>query len=250
VRRQFLQVGPPLGGGAGIIVYDYAFVPRYRDDVLTRIDPWCRLYSRIRDLVLAGRFDEAIDALAANDDLAVIDDRHSCTHGGDFDETYQSAVESVDLYKAQLGAVAAAEAGRRRETQVWLESLADSDLPDGWLEDTRQNLWRFANDLGRARAVVDQWREADPDNPLAWERGGEVAFLQGRHAEAAELFAESVRRQRDRTSIAGHCRSRQHDPATGNGRGVVRSDRAGRRDALHGRAGRPRCSTRDRTARG
>jgi len=40
-----------------------------------------------------------------------------------------------------------------------------------------------------------------------------------------------------------------HDPATGNGRGVVRSDRAGRLDALHGRAGWPRCSTRDRTTR-
>src|SRR5262249_34148653 len=53
----------------------------------------------------------------------------------------------------------------------------------------RQNLYRFAGDLGRAASVTDEWVRADPRDGNAWNQAGEIAFLRHQYAEAANRFA-------------------------------------------------------------
>ena len=55
-----IAVGPPPGGaGAGLV--DLSFIPTFRDVAgVTGIDRWCREWSLRRDLVLAGRPQEAL----------------------------------------------------------------------------------------------------------------------------------------------------------------------------------------------
>src|SRR5581483_8742171 len=60
------------------------------------------------------------------------------------------------------------------------------------VDDMRQNLWRFAGRFDRAlRATVD-WARANPGDPLALDRRGEIEFLRSNYRAAASDFAAAA----------------------------------------------------------
>jgi tetratricopeptide (TPR) repeat protein len=71
------------------------------------------------------------------------------------------------------------------------------------LLERRQNLWRFGRDLGKASSVVEEWLAAAPDDPLAHDRRGEIAFLRASYAEAASAFRRAVELYRSRAQVEG-----------------------------------------------
>ena len=206
-----LVVSPPPGRGALASVYDFSFIPAYRvsESLLTTFQPWCRQQSRLRDLILAGRDREVLQAAAAGVRSDEFVPGYTCS--GDSaqpmtHDTYDVGRAANALYR--LAAVAAAESGGESTALGWLEKVsgaqgeglagpgatydADDNVVDAteFLYDLRQNLWRFAGDLPRAAAVTLQWTLLALGY-LAWDRAGEVAFNQQLYAEAARDFARS-----------------------------------------------------------
>ena len=106
-----------------------------------------------------------------------------------------------------MAAVAASEEEPTAETAAALEDLGfdtpyesyDSDpiaaSPNVWpayVFDKRQNLWRFAGDLDKAKSIVDEWLSLSPNDPGAADRAGEIAFLRGDYPSAATWFAKAA----------------------------------------------------------
>jgi tetratricopeptide (TPR) repeat protein len=202
-----LNVGPPPGG-ADFVVYDFGFVPDYRESRLfTTVDSWCRLRSELRDQLVAGRAAQVIEYAGESPPLLRVNDRSDCDEYGWFtrhDPDPIAADNAADELAWYL-AVAAAELGRDQAAHTFIgatglyEPDARVDGTPKWvtrLFDERQNLWRWAGNLERAAEVTRDWRSAVPDDPLAWERSGEVAFLRRQYADAATWFTETDRRSR------------------------------------------------------
>jgi tetratricopeptide (TPR) repeat protein len=209
LRPISLNVAEPPGGGAGAIAYDFSFIPPYREDPLTGYDPSCREWSLARDTVLAGRSDAALDIVRKYGSPDASDPHVSCARVGGADDSAAAAPSDGVSRRGwlTLAAVAAAELGSTSEVAAELEQLGyespyeqyDSDpiaeSPSVWqayLFDKRQNLWRFAGDLGKAKSIVDGWLAQSPDDPGAADRAGEIAFLRGDYAAAAALFAKAA----------------------------------------------------------
>src|SRR5207253_6300977 len=139
-------------------------------------------WSRRRDLVLAGRASEA---------LAGYPTTFADARGGLCEGTSESAV---------LAGVAELEAGDRASAVARVRGLTfeldpykgSADPRLAFLEDARQNLWRSAGDLSRARSAAEEWLAADPGDALALDRLGEIAYLDGRFAEARARFAAAA----------------------------------------------------------
>ena len=64
----------------------------------------------------------------------------------------------------------------------------------GFLLDARQNMWRFAGRLDKARLAAEEWTSSSrPRSSLAFDRAGEIAFLAKDYDRAARLFAVAAR---------------------------------------------------------
>ena len=174
-------ISQAIGGGG---LENFSFIPEFRSIPPTQIDPSCREWSRLRDLLLAGRPREAVEQMPP----AFFDLRGHRVFCGD----------------DELRPVALLEAGRiddartliSRYVRQGLDSLAryrgSADPGIAFLQDLRQNVWRFAGDLPRAAAVAKEWAEADPGLALPDDRAGEIAFLQGDFAAAAVWFGREA----------------------------------------------------------
>ena len=204
-----LNVGEPSGGGAGAIAYDLSFIPAYREDPLTAYDPSCREWSLARDLVLAGRSSDAMAIIRQHGDPDALDPHVSCARVGGTDDSFVAGLSDGFSRRdwLTLAAVVDADLGSTAETATTLEDLGyetpyDQYDPDpiaesasvweAYLFDKRQNLWRFAGDLDKAKSIVDEWLSRLPDDPGAADRAGEIAFLRGDHPGAATWFAKAA----------------------------------------------------------
>ena len=189
MRPVRLDIGP-LPGGAGGPGADLSFLPLYRDvGGVTGYDRWCPDWARRRDLILAGRPREALESLPRRfKDVDPYD-------------LFTICVFEFDL--PMLEAVALVEAGDRAAAVDRLrEDDAESQLggrqPGDALREAQQNLWRFAGDYERAGRVVAAWLRDGANNAEVWDRAeamdraGEIAFLEGRHADAARWFGREA----------------------------------------------------------
>jgi tetratricopeptide (TPR) repeat protein len=170
VKLDVAPVRTVVGSGGGVL--DLSFIPEFRDvEGVTGYSRWCPGWLRRRDLVLAGKPAEALAGLPKT--------FHDIRPGS----SSETCMDAPDV--AVLAAVAAQEARRGPATKVTLL-------------DARQNMWRFAGDLDRARTVAAEWMRRAPMNAVAFDRAGEIEFLAKRYAPAARLFAASARRARAR----------------------------------------------------
>jgi tetratricopeptide (TPR) repeat protein len=170
---------PPLTNGVAVL--DISFIPEFRNvPGLTGYHRWCPGWERRRDLILAGRPEAALDALPAR----FVDIRPE----SEIDECPEQGAPL-------LAAMAELERGNGDTARLRLRSsnVDTNGRPSAYLHDARQNLWRFAGDLERARAAVDEWTSAMPGSSIAFGRAGEIAFLDRDYDRAAELFATAAR---------------------------------------------------------
>jgi tetratricopeptide (TPR) repeat protein len=161
----------PTGGG-GTLVSDSTYVPPFRDSGVTVTERWCPAFSRARARLLAGRPADARAQIPAGGFSAApgVDEGVGC---GEEDS-------------ATLAGIARIEAGDRRAAA------------NARLQDERQNLWRWAGDLGHAeRAAREGTRLSDRFRPRM--RLGEIEFLRHRYDDAAADFGAAARRARVRT---------------------------------------------------
>jgi cellulose synthase operon protein C len=178
-----LAVGPGPGGAGGGVL-DISFIPTFRPiDGVTGENRWCREWSRRRDLVLAGRPTEALAGYPSTFD----DGRGLGLCLGTSESSYVAGIAELEA-----GDPAAARA-RVRKLTFELDPYRGSPDPRlAFLQDARQDLWRYAGDLGRARAAAEAWLRADPGDVLALDRLGEIAYLGGRFDEAPARFAAAA----------------------------------------------------------
>jgi tetratricopeptide (TPR) repeat protein len=197
-----IAIGSHPTTAPGIVVTDLGFLPAFRP--MQGIDGrarWCPGWLRRVDLLLSSRPAAALEGFST----AIVDlrqprvgpglaatvpdcqaaslllgdpsdiDPHALTHGG----------------PGLLAAVAELELGHMAAARRWA-ATAGASLAD--VEDLRQNLWRYAGDLGHAASAAAQWSEALPNDELAILREGEIAFLRGRYDDAAQEFAVAAGR--------------------------------------------------------
>jgi tetratricopeptide (TPR) repeat protein len=165
-------------GGAGGGENDLSFIPSYREvSGVTGYSRWCPAWSMRRDEILAGRPAQALEGLP------------SLTTGIKPGELGECS-GSTDL----LAGIAALEAGQHERAIQFAQDESDVDKrePLAKLDDARQNLWRFAGNLPRARLAAREWRAVAPEEALAFDDSGEIEFLSGRYAPAARFFAQAV----------------------------------------------------------
>ena len=175
---------PPLPFTDGVVL-DLSFLPSFRQvDGVTGYDRWCPGWLQRRDLVLAGRAEEALAGLPKR----FVDIRP----GRDGFECPADGALAVPV----LAGVAELETGDRAAA---VERLSNADFdtdgrrPIGLLQDARQNMWRFAGRLDNARIAAEEWTRQVPTSSTAFDRAGEVAFLAKDYERAARLFGVSSR---------------------------------------------------------
>lgn len=174
-RPASFLVGALGGAGAGGLS-DLSFLPEFRSvQGVTGHDRWCPAWTRARDLVLSGEAEEVAQEGAIPPD-GYVDIR-----------PWQSGLTCLGAATASaselLRAVAAAEAG----IEVGSAEFSDSDVFEA-----RQDMWRFAGDLERAAAVTEEWQQELPDDSLAHDRAGEIAFLADDLSAAEEHFESAA----------------------------------------------------------
>jgi tetratricopeptide (TPR) repeat protein len=171
-----LAVGPEPGGAGGGAL-DISFIPTFRPiHGVTGQDRWCREWSRRRDLILAGRSAEAL-----RDFPTQFADARTGDPCGATDEL--AGIAELELGDPDAALDRARGAFGRYPEERLLTMLSDA----------RQDLWRYAGDLDRARAAAEAWHHADPADPLALDRIGEIAYLGGDYGHAADEFTAAYR---------------------------------------------------------
>ena len=181
-----LDLAPSLRPGlTNGVVLDLSFIPQYRHvDGVTGHARWCPGWAARRDLVLAGR---------ARDALAALPERFTDIRpgGGEFECPTDGA-----LAVPVLAGVAELEVGDRKAAVARLRRAGfdtGGRRPLGLLQDARQNMWRFAGRLDKARVAAEEWTRQVPTSAVAFDRAGEVAFLLKDYERAASLFGVSAR---------------------------------------------------------
>jgi tetratricopeptide (TPR) repeat protein len=172
-------------GGGGVAVLDVSFIPEFREvPGLAGYHRWCPSWERRRDLILAGRPEAALDALPAG--------FVGIRPGAEIEDCREHAAPL-------LAAIAELERGNGDAALRRLRSsnVDTNGRPSAYLHAARQNLWRFAGDLDRARSAADEWTSAMPASSVAFDRAGEIAFLDRDYDRAAELFAKAARLARE-----------------------------------------------------
>jgi tetratricopeptide (TPR) repeat protein/Zn-dependent protease len=172
-----INLDDPIGGAGGGGVNDLSFIPSYREvQGVTGYSHWCPQWSMRRDKILAGRPAQALEGMPSSLTGIKPGEPETCA--------------STDL----LAGIAAYEAGEHERAIQFVqrESTAEKRAPLVKLDDARQNLWRFAGNLARARIAAREWRTAAPEEALAFDDSGEIEFLAGRYDPAARFFAQAV----------------------------------------------------------
>ena len=171
-----LQPGP---GGADATVEDTPIIPVFREDFgYTGSDRVCPDWAWRRDAVLAGR---AETALADYPPLSDYQFKEVAPDAG-----FTWCGPGLDAFRELVLAESQPDF---RPTVTTPEELADR----------RQNLWRWADDLDRAEAVVASWPvPARHSSPLPMLRLGEIQYLRGEYDDAAASFGVAARRARAR----------------------------------------------------
>jgi tetratricopeptide (TPR) repeat protein len=193
---QLYVTDPPGQGDASVL--NYWVIPDFRSAEETMIDGWCRKTAAIRDLLLSGQ-QQAANAMAN-------DPRPGDEYvAGRWCFSPLLPQPPHDRRPAVLYAIAAAEAGDSTARDRWLQEAygATDAVRQGLLYERRQNLLRFGRDLDQAGAVIEEWIAAIPDDPLAFDMRGEVAFLRGDFAAAEAAFNQAADRYRTRLGSAG-----------------------------------------------
>ncbi len=169
---------------------DLSFFPLYEPTLgLGGPARWCPGWSRLLDLLLAGQ-PRAV--------LAGFSTRLGDLRPGAFDCDpavmlgFGAQVLPADA-ELDLGNLAAARAWGRKALQP--ASLSD-------LEDSLQNLWRYAGNLPAAAGTVTRWQQTLAGDSLALSDAGEIAFLQHRYSASAADFAVVADRARWRYGVA------------------------------------------------
>ena len=182
-----LQDPGSQGGGSSTVVEDLSFIPVYRATPgVTGSDRWCADWSRRRDLVLAGRPAEALAGIPARFKPLPGHPR-SC-------EADLAALYVAGIARLELGERPRAEARAIAEEQSF---GVGGTTPATGLADERQNLWRWAGDLGRAERAAREWAERAPLASLPVLRLAEIEFLRGRYDDAVRHFGVAARRARE-----------------------------------------------------
>jgi cellulose synthase operon protein C len=138
---------------------------------------WCPAWSRLVDLLLAGRPAEVLSDFS--------------DHLVDLRPGQEDCSSVLDNGPRDLAGVAELMLGHIRAARRVGKPTSLSSL-----EDLRQNLWRYAGNLRRAAAAAYQWAKLQPHNVLAVQREGEIAFLRHRYNDAVDHFAIAVNRSR------------------------------------------------------
>jgi cellulose synthase operon protein C len=169
--------GRGLGGGS---VEDLSFIPTYRSvRSVTGSEPECGDWTWRRDAVLAGHAREALTGWPTSTQETALN--RACFSASSYG--FSGASDYATFY-----ALVQAEAGIRAPMGRYVAKQ---------LADDRQNLWRWAGDMRKAERVIRAWIKADPNDPLAELRLGEVEYLQRRYDAAAAHFGTAARRTRD-----------------------------------------------------
>ncbi len=158
----------PVEVSPATLVLDFTFLPPFRDSPIVGSERWCTGFSRARDRLLAGRPEEA---LAARGFFAAAPGQ----------QCYRDDDTSL------LAGVARIEAGDPRAARR------------GDLQDERQNLWRWAGELGHAERAAREWARLMTAGSLPLLRLGEIEFLRHRYDDAARDFGAAARRARERS---------------------------------------------------
>lgn len=159
---------------------------------------WCPRWSRLVDLLLSGHPAEVLADLAG----ATLDLRpggNDCVAFPPNDLDQQFGIVSPQ----QLAGVAALELGNVPLARAWGKRAPDAPDSVSYLQDLRQNLWRYAGDYGHAALAAAQWAAMDPSEYLPWMRQGEIAFLRSRYDESAGDFALAVNEVRYSADAGG-----------------------------------------------
>ena len=173
----------PQAGGASETVSDLSFLSRYQPMLgLGGETRWCPDWSRRLDLLLAGNPTATLSQFPES----FIDTRNG--------ETCFQRGAALQGGQNDLAGVAALELGDINGAQRWGSiDYTTKSAKLSSLEDVRQNLWRYAGNLQRAAASIDQWVTALPNDPLARLRQGEVAYLTGGWETAVLAFQAAAR---------------------------------------------------------
>ncbi|HET9737901.1 MAG TPA: tetratricopeptide repeat protein [Solirubrobacteraceae bacterium] len=155
------------------IVGDTSFIPVFRPRRwITGSERWCPEWAARRDLLLTG-------------------DPSRARAGPAPDATRLAECGSA-ADAALLAAIGDLEAGDR-------DALRGRALEPGDAHDARQNLWRWAGELGRAEDAAREWTRAARRDPRPWLQLGEIEYLRGDHDGAIADFGTAIRRARDRS---------------------------------------------------
>jgi len=172
-------LSPPPELGAGL--EDVSFIPLYHDVYgLTGVDRWCRGWSWRRDLILAGQLRRALEGLPKSfrDPKLLI----TCEDPGPLRQAALAESGRLDEALADV---------RRTTTSFEGTPFAHEPNPAlAYLQDARQNLWRFAGNRPNALSVFREWKEGF----LPADREGEIRYLERDFGRAATLFEAAARR--------------------------------------------------------
>ncbi len=178
-----IAIGPTSGAQAGSEVNDFAYLPVYVPMSGVGGDArWCPGWSRLVDLLLAGRPRAVLAGYGAGSTFADL---------GPSDSDCQAAF-LLNHGAQELPGVAELELGDLAAARVWARRARTSL---GELEDLRQNLWRYAGDFGHAAIAAAQWAQLRPSSGVAILREGEIAFLRHRYDTAVLDFSVAANQE-------------------------------------------------------
>ena len=182
---------------AGSSVRDLGFVPVSNG---TWDESWCRAGTYVVALIEMGRTDDAWQLMSDGLDPESWDGNSVDCHGGPLPpvDDFSNQPGFTDSLSAlgRVGLVAALETG---DPDIWADALGRSDdgytTSDGLLSqarDAQSDFWRASGDMKRAADIVDEWQQELPEDPWAWHRAGELAFLAGDYDEAADDYGRAL----------------------------------------------------------
>jgi len=154
---------------------------------------WCPLWSRQVDLLLSRHPAEVLGDVsgAANDLRPGADDCDQFTPGDDTGPPFSSPLDHQ-----QLAAVAELNLGNVVAARAIGNADGNGPFSLAYLEQLRENLWRYAGDYGLAAGAAAEWAKLQPSSSQAPVEEGEIAFLRHRYDQAATYFAVAVNRSR------------------------------------------------------
>ncbi|MGA2011703.1 MAG: tetratricopeptide repeat protein [Solirubrobacteraceae bacterium] len=148
---------------------------------------WCPEFSRLTDLLLSGHPATLLANLSgAGNDLR---GTRSNDCGTEPPDDYDQMLGSVDVQ--ELAGVAELELGNVAKARAFGKADASPSGPSSlsYLEELRQNLWRYAGNYTHAALAAAQWATQLPGDRQAVIEEGQIAFLRHRYDEAATDFA-------------------------------------------------------------